>query len=326
MPFKDYYLTLGVKPTASAEEIKKAYRRLARQFHPDKNKDAKAEDRFKEIGEAYEVLGDAKKRVAYDRGGDASRAYGGAGASSSGVDGADFDASAFAELFENIFGSGRFTSAKKTSGRRAGFDAEATSSNSANPFHSEVDQGRDLHLKLDLTLEEAFNGALRKVRVNLPVRQASGRVVEKLKTLQVKVPPGVTQGQRIRMKNQGAPGPSGTENGHLYLEINIQPHRRFLLQGKDVVLRFPVTPWEAMLGATLKVPTPSGELTLKVPPGSQSGKRFRVKGKGLPGEVAGDFYVELAVVLPTPGNEKARAIYQEMAKTMKFDPRENWAP
>lgn len=296
MPLNDHYATLGVERTATAEEIKKAYRRLARQFHPDKNKDPKAEDRFKSVGEAYDVLSHPEKRAAYDRFGSAGGAGGGDNAGWN-VDAgnAGFDPGVFSDLFENL-------------------------------FHGDIDHGRDLHLKLDLTLEEAFHGCTRKVRINLPVRECSGRVVDKLKTLQVRVPAGVVQGQRIRMKHQGAPGPKGTQNGHLFLEANLQPHPLYTLNGRDLSIRLPVAPWEAMLGADVTVPTLQGDLKLKVPPDSQNGKRFRLKGKGMPGDAgtgaaAGDFYVVLEVILPTPADEKARSLYMEMAKTMPFDPR-----
>lgn len=328
----DYYSTLGVARDASADDIKKAYRRLARQFHPDKNKDPKAEERFKSIGEAYEVLSNPEKRAAYDRFGSAGGFGGGSGADGVGgfnfEGGAGFDPGMFSDLFENLFGGEHSPFGGKKRGAKGGFHQQPFGPERAGAestgFHSDVEQGRDLHMKLDLSLDEAFHGCTRKVRVNLPVRESSGRVVEKLKTLQVKVPTGITQGQRIRMKNQGAPGPKGTENGHLYLEVNILPHEIFRLNGRDISVRLPVAPWEAMLGAEVSVPALSGELKLKVPPHSQNGKRFRLKGRGMPGDTPGDFFVELDVVLPDASDEKARALYREMAKTMAFDPRAQW--
>lgn len=333
MPSTDYYSTLGVARTASAEDIKKAYRRLARQFHPDKNKDPKAEERFKAIGEAYEVLSTPEKRAAYDRFGSAE-GVGGAGGPQGwnvGADGAGFDPGMFSDIFENLFRGKRSpfgdgvgdAFGKKSRAGKGGFHFNGFD-NAEGGFHTDVEHGRDLNMKLDLTLDEAFHGCTRKVRVNLPVREASGRVVDKLKTLQVQVPAGVKQGQRIRMKHQGAPGPKGTENGHLYLEVNLLPHALYTLDGCDISVRLPVAPWEAMLGAEVTVPTLNGDLKLKVPPDSQNGKRFRLKGRGMPGNPAGDFYVVLEVVLPTPADEKARALYKEMANTMAFDPRAKW--
>lgn len=332
MPSTDYYSTLGVARTATAEDIKKAYRRLARQYHPDKNKDPKAEERFKVIGEAYEVLSDPEKRAAYDQFGRAD-GFSGGGAQGWNFDaaGAGFDPSAFSDIFENLFRGKRSpfgdglgdAFGKKSRSGKGGFHFDGFD-NAEGGFHPDVEHGRDLHMKLDLTLDEAFHGCTRKVRVNLPVREASGRVTDKLKTLQVQVPAGVKQGQRIRMKHQGAPGPKGTENGHLYLEVNLLPHTLFTLDGQDISVRLPVAPWEAILGAELTIPTLNGELKLKVPPNSQNGKRFRLKGRGMPGNPAGDFYVVLDVVLPTPTDEKSRALYAEMAKTMAFDPRAKW--
>lgn len=325
MPSSDYYSTLGVARSASAEDIKKAYRRLARQFHPDKNKDPKAEERFKSIGEAYEVLSDPQKRAAYDQFGSAG-GFAGAGGGTQGWNfegGAGFDPGMFSEVFENLFRGKRSPFGGKAQAK-SGFQFDGFDDDGSD-FHSDVEQGRDLHMKLDLTLEEAFHGCTRKVRVNLPVRESSGRVVEKLKTLQVQVPAGILPGQRIRMKGQGAPGPKGTANGHLYLEVNLLPHSLYTLDGRDLSVRLPVAPWEAMLGAEVTVPTLNGDLKLKVPADSQNGKRFRLKGRGMPGNPAGDFYVVLEVVLPTPGDEKARALYREMAKTMAFDPRAQWS-
>lgn len=332
MPSTDYYSTLGVARTATAEDIKKAYRRLARQYHPDKNKDPKAEERFKVIGEAYEVLSDPEKRAAYDRFGCADGFSGGGPQGWNFEAGsAGFDPSKFSDIFENLFRGKRSpfgegvgdVFGKKSRAGKSGFHFDGFD-NAEDGFHTDVEQGRDLHMKLDLTVDEAFHGATRKVRVNLPVREASGRVVEKLKTLQVRVPAGVKQGQRIRMKQQGAPGPKGTENGHLYLEVNLLPHALYTLDGQDISMRLPVAPWEVVLGADLTIPTLNGELKLKVPPNSQNGKRFRLKGRGMPGNPAGDFYVVLEVVLPTATDEKSRALYAEMAKAMAFDPRAKW--
>ncbi|CBL46135.1 Curved DNA-binding protein [gamma proteobacterium HdN1] len=329
MVSKDYYSTLGVARDASAADIKKAYRRLARQYHPDKNKAPDAEEHFKAVGEAYEVLSDAEKRAAYDQFG--SDGFGGGGAhgwqsgargSGFGADGfgsGSFDSAAFADIFENLFRN-------QKSGRHAkGKGAGANPFGGGFDFNSGAEQGRDLHMKLDLSLEEAFHGCTRRIRINSPVRERStGKVTEKLKTLQVQVPAGVLQGQRIRMKNQGSPGPHNAVNGHLYLEANILPHTMFQLDGRDITVKLPVAPWEAMLGASLKVPTLDGEMNLKIPAHSQNGKRFRLKGRGMPGATPGDFFVVLDVVLPDASDEKARELYQEMAKTMAFDPRAAW--
>lgn len=317
MQYKDYYKTLGVDRDASQADIKKAYRRLARKYHPDVSKEKDAEARFKEINEAYEVLSDKDKRATYDQlgsswhQGDEFRPppgwdFGGGHASNGGFGGAD---SVFSDFFESIFGgsdpfaSGGFGSAR-------GYQAR-----SGGRFRS---RGEDQHAKITITLEDAYHGASRNL--NLQTRHDDGRVEPR--QVRVKIPAGITHGKQIRLSSQGQPGAGGGGRGDLYLEVNIAPHRQYRLDGKDVELDLPVTPWEAALGASLQVPTLGGWIDMKIPPGSSSGKRFRLKGRGLPGNPPGDQYVVLSIVAPTPETDEARALYERMREEMPLNPRE----
>ncbi|WP_290649325.1 DnaJ C-terminal domain-containing protein [Aquisalimonas sp.] len=322
MEYKDYYKTLGVDRNASQADIKKAYRRLARKYHPDVSEEKDAEARFKEISEAYEVLGDPEKRGTYDQLGSSWRQgeefrpppgweFGGAGRRAGGAGfGRDAD-SVFSDFFESIFGGGSPFSAEGFSGGgNRGFTGYSSS------FRS---RGEDQHAKITISLEDAYRGVTR--HLNLQTRQDDGRVEPR--QVRVKIPAGVTQGQQIRLSGQGQPGAGGGARGDLYLEVDIAPHRQYRLDGKDIYLALPVTPWEAALGATLKVPTLGGWIDMKVPPGSQSGKRFRLKGRGLPGKPPGDQYVELSVVTPKADTQAARELYERMRDEIPMNPREN---
>lgn len=301
MKYRDYYRTLGVARDADAAAIKQAYRQLARKYHPDVNKDAGAEEKFKEVNEAYEVLKDPAKRKAYDRfgsdwkhgqqfeeagfGGFRDATYGDAGG---------FSGSDFSEFFESIFGRGFDPGTAHRTGRR---------------------RGADQQLKLDITLEEAFRGG------NKTIQFAPKPGSSQKKTLKINIPRGVGNGQKIRLAGQGQASSSGGEAGDLYLEMNILPHRLFRLEGKDIVLRLPLTPWEAALGATLKVPTLAGDVDLKVTPGIQSGQKMRLKGKGMPGPKPGDQLVEIMIQTPPADSDEARAFYRDMQDRFDFDPR-----
>ncbi len=301
MQYKDYYETLGVARDANDAGIKKAYRRLARKFHPDVSREPNAEQRFKELGEAYEVLKDPGKRQAYDQLGANWRAgqdfqpppgWQATHASNSSFEGhafsgAGFAASGFSDFFESLFG--------------AGF-ARGQPSNAKGP---------DQQASLSVTLEETYSGGTRTVRLH------NGR------SLEVKIPAGVTPGQRIRLAGQGGAGAGGGSRGDLYFEVRIQPHRLFRLDGRDVLLDLPVSPWEAALGARVQVPTLGGRVETSVPAGSKSGRKLRLKNRGVPGKPAGDQIITLQIVAPEASTEHDRKVYQEMAQHFKFNPREH---
>lgn len=330
MKYKDYYVTLGVERAATQDEIKRAYRKLARKYHPDVSKQADAEERFKELGEAYEVLKDPEKRAAYDRLGsewqsgqdfqpppnwDEGFEFRGAG---SGAEGggfgrgfgnqAGFDAGGEGNLddfFEAMFGGAR--------GGQARHGASATMS------------GQDHHAKVVIDLEEAYRGAERAISLQMPVVDEQGHVALQTRTLNVTIPKGVKAGQHLRLSGQGGQGVGGAPAGDLYLEIAFREHSRFKVDGRDVSLDLPVAPWEAALGAAVTVPTPDGSVEMTVPKGSSGGRRLRLKGKGIPGNgantPAGDLYVVLTIVLPPADTPNAEAAYQTMRQAFNFDPR-----
>ncbi len=310
MEFKDYYGILGVKPEASAEEIKRVYRRLARKFHPDVSKEADAEARFKEVGEAYEVLKDPNRRAQYDQlrkggfGGNGWRSGepfrpppgwppGDAGASWQFSEGAE-DAGGFSDFFESLFGGARRRQAHK---------------------------GADVRARVEIDLETAFAGGVRRIQLERPERAPDGSVQRRLRSLDVRIPPGMTEGRQIRLAGKGDPGPGNAPAGDLYLEIHIRPHRLFELDGRDLYLTLPITPWEAVLGARIKVPTLAGPVELAIPAGAASGQRLRLKGRGLPGPPAGDQYAVLKIVAPPTVDEEQRKLYQRLSQISQFNPR-----
>jgi len=319
MEFKDYYQTLGVARDAKPDEIKRAYRRRARKYHPDVSSEANAEDRFKEVQEAYEVLKDPEKRSAYDRFGENWKAGqdfqpppGWNAASQGHFRGDGFAGAAefgeFSDFFESLFGG-------RPSGSRAG------DRSGRRGFGGFSVRGEDLHAKVRITLEDAFRGAIRPISLEVPESDDQGNVRRKVRTLNVKIPRGIGDGQRIRLAGQGAPGMGSAPSGDLYLEVELAPHRLFRAVGKDIHLELPVAPWEAVLGRTVTVPTLGGDVELKVPPGARSGQRLRLKGRGLPGSPAGDQYVELEIVLPEARTEKDREFFEKMEREFAFDPR-----
>jgi curved DNA-binding protein len=306
MEFKDYYKILGVERDATQDDIKRAYRQLARKFHPDINKDAGAEAQFKEVGEAYEALSDAEKRAAYDQLGkdwkagqefkpppdwDAGFEFSGR---SSGGD--------FSDFFEGIFGASR--------GERGG--------RTRTTFHM---RGEHHHAKIVIDLRDALEGATRTISLRMPEVDDGGHVLVRDKSLTVQIPKGVTEGQSIRLKGQGSAGTGGSPAGDLYLEVRFRPDPLYRVVGKDLYIDLPVAPWEAALGASVKMPTPAGPIMLKVPPGSNHGRELRVRGRGIPAAEPGDLYAVLKIVWPPANDEKARQIYEEMAKELAFDPR-----
>ena len=315
MRFKDYYETLGVSRDATQDEIKRAYRKLARKYHPDVSTEPDAEERFKEVGEAYEVLKDPEKRAAYDQLGSQYRAGQefhpppdwDTGFEFSGGGFTDADAAHFSDFFESLFGArGPFGGARAHAGGRAW-----------------QMRGEDHHARIRISLEDAYHGGTRAVQLRQPQLDDQGHVVVNTRTLNVKIPKGITAGQQIRLAGQGGPGSGGGQAGDLYLEIEFEPHPLYEVDGRDVYLHLPVAPWEAALGARIQVPTLGGKVDLKVPAGSQTGKKLRLKGRGLPGRTPGDQYVVLRIVTPPARTEAARQLYQRMANEMSwFNPRE----
>jgi curved DNA-binding protein len=317
MEFKDYYQVMGLARSATQDEIKRTYRVLARKYHPDVSKEANAEARFKEVGEAYEVLKDPEKRAAYDRLGADWKAgqefrpppdwntgfeFSGGGF----TDGSRMD---FSDFFEALYGRSQ---------------AAGTHAHGRGSFHA---HGHDHHARVLVDLEDSYLGASRTITLQVPDIDAQGRVTMHERRLNVNIPRGIRAGQHIRLTGQGAPAAGSGKPGDLYLEVGFRPHAQYRVDQRDVLLDLPVAPWEAALGATVTTPTPGGPVDLKIPPGAASGSKLRLKGRGLPGVGAesspGDFYVILKIVLPAADSEAAQAFYSGMAGQFKaFHPRE----
>jgi len=315
MKYKDYYDVMGVSREASQDEIKKAYKKLARKYHPDVSEATDAEDRFKELGEAYQVLKDPEKRAAYDQLGsdwEAGQEFRPPPGwrESAGFGGGGGDAH-FSDFFEDLFGGG-FSQGSGAGGFSGGFPSSATG------FQA---NGQDHHARISIDMRDSYNGATRSLQMQLPEIMDDGRVVNRQRVLNVRIPKGIRQGQQIRLKGQGGPALGEGQAGDLYLEVEFQPDNLYHVEGKDVYLNLPVAPWEAALGGKINVPLPSGEIGLKIPANSAQGRKLRVRGKGLPGKVPGDLFVILDVVFPPADNDKAREIYQEMQDELFFDPR-----
>lgn len=304
MEFKDYYEALGVKPDATDAEIKAAYRKLARKYHPDKNKEPGSEEKFKAINEANEALKDPEKRRQYDqiraggyRQGEQFRPPPGFGQGGGGFDFGDMGGRGggdFSDFFESLFGG---------AGRGRGPQQQA-----------QARRGRDIQARIETDLQTAFTGG--KTRVVLNDSNGGER------TLEVKIPAGIASGQTIRLGGQGHPGVGGGPSGDLLLEIGIRDDARFRLDGRTVTHTLPITPWEAALGATVPVPTLGGHVDLRIPAGSQSGRKLRLKGRGLPGAEAGDQIVVLEIRVPVPETHEEQAAYAEFKEAFSsFDPR-----
>ncbi len=310
MDYKDYYKILGVARGASQEEIKRAYRRLARKYHPDVSKEANAEDRFKEVQEAYEVLKDPEKRAAYDQLGSNWRSGQEFRPPPDWGKGFEFttfgteDDSGFSDFFASLFGSRSPFGQRST---RSGHFARA---------------GQDHVAKIQIDLEDAFRGGTQTIELKAPQLSEDGHVLVKPRTLRVTIPAGIVEGQRIRLVGQGSPGVHGGQAGDLYLEVSFRPHRLFEVDGRDVKLTLPIAPWEAALGATVQTPTLAGPVDLRIPAGAKSGQKLRLKGRGLPGNPPGDQYVELKIVLPPATTPKARELFERMRDELPFNPRE----
>lgn len=311
MEYKDYYDTLDVSREATQEEIKRAYRKLARKYHPDVSKETDADSRFQELGEAYEVLQDPEKRAAYDKFGsnwqngqdfepppnwDAGFEFSGAGYTG-GAEGRGYS-----DFFEELFGRSQY-------GGRTGQSA----------FRM---KGEDQHAKIVINLRDAYNGSKQTITLSKAAVDEQGRVTTRPHSLHVTIPKGITEGQRIRLEGQAMPGMGGAPSGDLYLEIAFAEDQLFHAEKRDIYLILPVTPWEAALGATITVPTLGSSVQLKIPAGSQGGRKLRLKGRGLStASKNGDQYVVLRIVLPAAKTEEQKKLYKEMAASMPINPR-----
>jgi curved DNA-binding protein len=301
---------MGVPRDASQDDIKKAYRRLARKYHPDVSKESDAEERFKDLGEAYSVLRDAEKRAAYDGLGSSWQSGQEFRPPPGWDESFDFDArnfetggpDAFSDFFESLFSGGMGTGFGDL---RRQFDAH----------------GEDQQAKVTIDIEDAYRGATKSITLRTQEMDSAGRVTPKERRLNVKIPKGVRQGQRIRLSGQGSPGIGEGKTGDLYLDVEFNPHPLYRVNGKDVYLDLPLTPWEAALGATIKIPTPDGHVDLRIPAGTTSGKRLRLRNRGLPGASPGDLYVVAKLTLPPANDDKAREIYRRMSDELPYNPR-----
>ena len=314
MDFKDYYKVLGLEPGADDKAVKAAYRKLARKYHPDVSKEKDAENQFKEVAEAYEVLKSAEKRAEYDE----LRKYaqqgrpfepppgwqprGNGGFADEMGGGRDYS-----DFFESLFGAaGRTQGPGRSSGRR----------------------GQDVEMELPILLEETLADEAKKIAFQLPQYSADGQPLAAIsKTLNVKIPAGVSDGERIRLKGQGAPGLGGAANGDLYLIIRLVPHPLFDVEAHNLILTVPLAPWEAALGSKVTVPTLDGKIHLSIPANSQSGQRLRIKGKGLMNKLGerGDLYALFKIVIPAQADEPTRALWAQLAEQAAFDPRAEWS-
>lgn len=314
MEYKDYYKTLGVERSSTADEIRAAYRKLARKYHPDVSKEKDAEERFKEVGEAYEVLKDTEKREAYDQLGSNWKQgqefrpppgwspSGGAGFEFRSGQGGQAD---FSDFFSSIFGNmgGGFGG--------GGFNQQGFGQNAGTRQNI---RGQDQQTKIQIDLEDSLQGAKRSISL----RSASGD-----RTLTVNIPKGIKSGQKIRLNGQGQTGLGGA--GDLLLEVEFNPHRLYKVEGSDLTMNLPVAPWEAALGATVKIPLPDGShADVKIPANSRSGRKMRLKERGLPSKPAGDLYLILEIALPTAETPRAKELYEQMAKELAFNPRAHW--
>lgn len=306
MKFKDYYETLGVKRDATQDDIRNAYRKLARKYHPDVSKEANAEERFKEMGEAYKVLKDPESRASYDRLGanwQNGQDFQPPPAGESGFEfrgaqnGAGFEGMDFGDFFEQMFS--RQTGRQRT-------------------MHM---PGEDRHAKIQIDLEDAYHGAERSISLRLPEIDESGHVVNRTRTLSVNIPKGIRAGQNLRLSGQGGAGIGGGQAGDLYLEISFRPHPHYRVDGADVYMDLPLAPWEAALCATVNANTPAGAVELTIPPNSAAGRKLRLKGKGIPGKQPGNLYIVLAIALPHADSDSEKQAYRAFKDAFDFNPR-----
>jgi len=313
MEFRDYYQTMGVTQDAAPDDIKRAHRKLARKYHPDVSKEKNAEAKFKELAEAYEVLRDPERRAAYDQlsanhqAGQAFRPPPGS---------ADRQTSGRPpfESFDNAGHSAFFEELLRSMGGMGAERAGASSSQSGFDRH-----GQDQHARIQIPVEDAYSGAARSLQLRIP-DAVTGRLQER--SIEFSIPKGIRAGQHIRLAAQGAPGLGHGSPGDLYLDVEFLPHRLYRVDKLDVYMDLPVAPWEAALGAEVEAPTPTGRVEVRIPPGSASGRKLRLKGRGLPARVPGDFFFVLQLAVPMPATEADKKAYADMAAAFNvFDPR-----
>jgi len=315
MEYKDYYQILGINRNATQDEVKKAYRKFARQYHPDISKESGAEAKFKEIGEAYEVLKDPEKRKAYDQLGryqpgqefrpppDWEESFG-PGTRYYEFSGGDLGG--FSDFFFGLFGSGM------------GRQTSARSSHAHFPVN-----GRDFETTIQIDLEEAYKGTMRTMQMEVPEVTPDGNIKRTTKNITVRIPKGATDGQRLRVKGKGGKGLHGGQDGDLYLTISMNPHRTFKVNGYDLYVTVPVAPWEAALGAKIEIPAIEQKILLTIKPGAQSGQKLRIAKKGLPKPKGGfgDLYAVLQIANPSTMTSTEKSLYESLAKSSSFNPR-----
>lgn len=314
MEFKDYYQALGVARDASDDAIRRAYRKLARQYHPDVSQEANAEACMRDINEAYAVLGDAEKRAAYDDVGQRAGANGhtpppgwekgfafrGGPYSGGPHPGAD---DGFSDFFSALFGE---AATRDRAGQR-----------SAYPL-----RGEDQHATIGIDFEDAWHGTTRDITLSGLYPDAHGRHTMQMRTLSVRIPAGIREGQKIRLAGQGIPGHAGGSPGDLYLDVHLNPHHRYRVEGRDVSLTLPVAPWEAALGARVQAPTPDGPVDVTIPAASRPGSKLRLKGRGMPGNPRGDLYLVLELAMPNADDARTREAWRALAAAADFNPRQ----
>jgi curved DNA-binding protein len=314
MQFKDYYATLEVKREATADEIKKAFRKLARKYHPDVSKEKDAEHKMKEINEAYAVLSDPEKRAAYDQVGSGYQGGQDFQAPPNWDAGFEFrgqgfnprDAADYSDFFAELFG------------RAGGFAGMGGAHAGRGNYQM---RGEDHHAKIMLSIEDSLRGATRQISLRIPKLDAQGHLMMEPRTLNVKIPKGIAEGQTIRLGGQGEPGHGGAPAGDLLLEAHFEKHPLFHLEGRDLHMNLRITPWEAALGAVLPLDLPDGQIKVRIPAGAQSGQPLRVRGKGLPSNPPGDLMLDLQVILPAANTPLAKELYETMARKLNFNPR-----
>ena len=313
MKYKDYYATLGVEKTASADEIKKAYRKLARKYHPDVSKEKDAKEKFQDVSEAYETLKDPEKRAAYDQlgsynpGQDFRPPPGWEQQFSHGGGGFSFDDLDLADLFASLRGGG---------GAARGFSGRG------GPRADMPMPGEDFEVTAEITLEQAYHGTMLELNLQMPEYDGQGRFTRVPRNFKARIPPGVSDGERLRLRGQGGKGINGGRDGDLYINVSLRPHPIYRVSGRDVYVDLPLAPWEALLGTSVELPTLGGSVRLKIRPGTQAGQQLRLAKRGLPKpHHEGDLYAIVQIAVPHSVSDEEKALYEKLAETSKFDPR-----
>lgn len=330
LAFQDYYQTLGVERTATQEEISKAYRKLARKLHPDVNKAADAEEKFKQLNEAHAVLKDPETRKKYDALGanwkDGQQftpppnwedmfggMFQGRGSAETGF---DSSGSGFSDFFNVLFGNGVFGS-EHSSGRRPFFAGSGAGSAAS------ARRGSDIETKLEVTLEEVYSQSPKTVKFRVTEEQSDGQLLSSTKSYQIKIPPGIIDGKTIRLAGQGGKGARGGVSGDLLLQLEFKSHPQFWTEGNTVLTKLVISPWEAALGARIEVPTLGGPVAMRIPSGAQSGQQLRLRGRGLPitSSTRGDMLVQLSIGVPTSLSEEEKELFEKLANVSAYRPR-----